>query len=98
MVFSLQCGGLGCWQYGRAWLSVMCAHVRDNRAPVPQGAISRPSYFTVSLASERFYRRLTAVHLRRRLFRQANASSFLPRFLGLRVFRGRVPIANSSAP
>ena len=45
----------------------------------------------VSLAPERFYRRLAAVHLRRRLFRQANAPSFPPRFLGLRVFRGRVP-------
>jgi hypothetical protein len=42
----------------------------------------------VSLAPERFYRRLAAVHLRRRLFRQANASSFPPRFLRLRVFKG----------
>ena len=49
VVFSLQCGGLGCWRHGRAWLSVMCAHVRGNRAPVPQGAIS-PSIIFYCLA------------------------------------------------
>jgi hypothetical protein len=45
----------------------------------------------VSLAPERFYHRLAAVHLRRRLYRQANAPSFPPHFLCLRVFLGSVP-------
>lgn len=40
VVFSLQCYAFGCRRCGRAWLSVKCAHVRGNRAPVPQGAIS----------------------------------------------------------